>query len=62
MGFAPFGRVRDMAAVDALHAGYGEGPPSGRGPNQARIQTEGNAYLRAEFPQLDYIRSATIVD
>jgi peptidyl-prolyl cis-trans isomerase A (cyclophilin A) len=62
MGFAPFGLVRDMAAVDALHNGYGEGPPSGRGPNQARIQNEGNAYLRAEFPQLDYIRSASIVD
>ena len=62
MGFAPFGQVRDMTAVDALHSGYGEGPPSGRGPNQGRIQTEGNAYLRAEFPQLDYIRSASIVD
>lgn len=62
MGFAPFGQVRDMTAVDSLHSGYGEGPPSGRGPNQGRIQTEGNAYLRAEFPQLDYIRSASIVD
>lgn len=61
MGFAPFGRVRDMTAVDALHAGYGEGAPRGRGPSQARMQTEGNAYLRAEFPQLDYIRSARVL-
>jgi len=28
---------------------------------QARIQREGNAYLRAEFPELDAIRSARIV-
>ncbi len=61
MGFAPFGRVLDMAVVDRLHDGYGEGAPSGRGPVQGRIQQEGNAYLRAEFPELDYIRSARIV-
>lgn len=61
MGFAPFGRVLDMAPIDRLHAGYGEGAPSGRGPAQARLQQEGNAYLRAEFPELDYIRSARIV-
>ena len=61
MGFAPFGQVRDMRAVDALHAGYGEGAPRGRGPSQGRIQSQGNAYLRQAFPELDYIRSARIV-
>jgi peptidyl-prolyl cis-trans isomerase A (cyclophilin A) len=61
MGFAPFGRVRDMGVVDRLHDGYGEGAPAGRGPAQARMQREGNAYLRADFPELDYIRSARIV-
>lgn len=61
MGFAPFGRVLDMSTVDRLYAGYGEGAPGGRGPAQARIQREGNAYLRAEFPELDYIRSARVV-
>jgi peptidyl-prolyl cis-trans isomerase A (cyclophilin A) len=62
MGFAPFGRVRDMTAMDRLYAGYGEGAPSGRGPAQARLQMEGNRYLRAEFPELDYIRTARIVE
>ncbi len=62
MGFAPFGQVRDMTPVDALYNGYGEGAPGGRGPSQGRIQHEGNTYLRASFPELDYIRSATIVD
>ncbi len=60
MGFSPFGRVRDMSVVDRFYNGYGEGAPRGRGPDQARIQSEGNAYLRASFPELDYIRSATI--
>ena len=62
MGFAPFGRVRDMTAVDRLHSGYGEGAPNGQGPAQGRVQTEGNAYLRAEFPALDYINAASILE
>ena len=46
-GFAPFGKVvTGMDVVDALNEGYGEGAPRGRGPDQGRIQTEGNAYLR----------------
>jgi peptidyl-prolyl cis-trans isomerase A (cyclophilin A) len=61
-GFAPFGRVTSgMDVVDKLYNGYGEGPPSGKGPSQGRIQAEGNAYLMKEFPKLDYIKTATIV-
>ncbi len=62
MGFAPIGRVRNMDVVDRIYAGYGEGAPAGRGPAQDRIQSEGNAYLRREFPELDYVRHAVIVD
>ena len=62
MGFAPFGQVAEgMDVVDSLYKGYGEGAPRGRGPNQGRIQTEGNTYLRAEFPQLDWVKQAVIV-
>jgi len=61
MGFAPFGRVRELDVARSLYSGYGEGAPAGRGPMQARIQREGNAYLRGQFPDLDYIKSATIV-
>jgi peptidyl-prolyl cis-trans isomerase A (cyclophilin A) len=60
MGFAPFGVVRDMNVVDQLYAGYGEGAPAGRGPRQALIQREGNAYLKAQFPEMDYVRFAKI--
>ncbi len=61
MGFTPFGAVRDMAAVDRLYDVYGEGAPGGRGPEQGRIQSEGNTYLRAQFPELDTIQSARIL-
>ncbi|MEM9071349.1 MAG: peptidylprolyl isomerase [Myxococcota bacterium] len=62
MGFTPFGRVRDMRAVDAFYKGYGDGPPGGRGPQQGRIQRQGNSFLREGFPELDYIRSARILE
>ena len=62
MGFAPFGKVQDMAPVDALYDGYGEGAPRGRGPSQALIQSQGNAYLRQSFTKLDYIKSAKILE
>jgi cyclophilin family peptidyl-prolyl cis-trans isomerase len=60
-GFAPFGRVvSGMNVVDALNAEYGEGAPRGRGPDQSRIQNEGNAYLMKDFPRLDFVKKATI--
>jgi peptidyl-prolyl cis-trans isomerase A (cyclophilin A) len=60
-GFAPFGQVvSGMDVVDKLYSGYGEGAPRGQGPDQGRIQREGNAYLTTEFAKLDYIKKATI--
>ena len=60
-GFAPFGQVvSGMNVVDGLFSGYGEGAPSGQGPEQGRVQQEGNAYLIKEFGKLDYIKKATI--
>jgi len=60
-GFSPFGQVTSgMNVVDSLYSGYGEGAPSGRGPNQGQIQFEGNAYLVKAFPNLDYVKKATI--
>lgn len=61
MGFAPFGRVVEGAdVVGQLYSGYGEGAPHGRGPDQGRIQSEGNTYLEKQFPKLDYIMKAKI--
>lgn len=62
MGFPPVGEVvRGMDVVDALHTGYGEGAPAGRGPSQDRLTTEGATYLAADFPLLDRILTARIV-
>jgi peptidyl-prolyl cis-trans isomerase A (cyclophilin A) len=60
-GFAPFGQVvTGMNIVDALNSEYGEGGPRGRGPDQGRIQQEGNAYLTKDFSRLDFVKKATI--
>ena len=60
-GFSPFGRVvTGMNVVDALNAEYGEGAPRGRGPDQGRLQMEGNAYLARDFGKLDFVKKATI--
>lgn len=62
MGFSPVGKVIEgMEVVDKLYAGYGEGRPRGRGPDQMRLQAEGNAYLDQLFPDLDSILTARIV-
>jgi peptidyl-prolyl cis-trans isomerase A (cyclophilin A) len=61
MGFAPFGQVTDgMNVVDTLYADYGEGPPSGSGPDQDEIQKQGKPYLDKNFPKLDYIKTTTL--
>lgn len=62
MGFSPFGKVTEgMDVVDKINGEYGEGAPRGRGPDQGRIQEEGNAYLKKDFPNLDSIKSAAVV-
>jgi peptidyl-prolyl cis-trans isomerase A (cyclophilin A) len=62
LGFSPIGRVvSGMAVVDSLYAGYGEGPPRGSGPAQDRIVREGESYLARDFPLLDRIDRATVV-
>ncbi len=62
-GFSPFGEVIEgMDVIDNLYADYGEGAPRGRGPDQGRIQQEGNPYLNADFPKLDSIITARVMD
>jgi peptidyl-prolyl cis-trans isomerase A (cyclophilin A) len=54
--FSAFGRVVDgVDIVDQIYSG------DGQKPEQPRIEKEGNAYLEKEFPNLDYIKTASIV-
>lgn len=62
-GFSPFGEVVEgMTVVDSLYSGYGDGPPRGEGPYPAQGAAEGNAYFEREFPELDQILEARIVE
>jgi len=60
-GFSPIGEVIEgMDVVDRFYAGYGEGAPSGKGPNQGLIQMKGNSYLESSYPKLSYFSKATL--
>ena len=60
--FTPFGRVvAGLPLADALNAEYGEGPGGIRAGKQAPYFEGGNAWLLRQFPRLDYIRSATVI-
>jgi peptidyl-prolyl cis-trans isomerase A (cyclophilin A) len=62
MGFTPFGKVVEgMDVVKKLNTEYGEGAPQGRGPHQGKVQMMGNEYLKKDFPNLDYIKSAEVL-
>lgn len=54
-GFSPLGEVvSGMDVVERFYSGYGEGAPSGKGPNQGLIQKQGNSYLESAYPKLSY--------
>lgn len=55
-GFSAFGKVTSgMSVVEKITSQY-----EGR-PDQGSITYEGNKYLKANFPELDYVTKATIV-
>lgn len=55
MGFAPFGEVIDgMDAVDKIFPGYGQRP------DQEQIVSQGDAYIKKNFPEMDKIKTARL--
>ena len=55
VGFAGIGQIsKGLEIVDSLYSGDRELP------DQAKIERIGNSYLQKEFPNLDYIKTATI--
>ena len=60
--FVPFGRVvQGMDVADALFDEYGEAAGGGiRAGKQDPVFQGGNAYLRKNFPKLDYIKTARV--
>lgn len=56
-GFTPFGKIVEGADVPTkLNAEYGDSAV-----DQGTFQYQGNAYLKANFPNLDYIKTARLV-
>ena len=56
-GFSPFGEVIEgMHNVEGIYSGHKEEP------QQGRIESSGNRYLMASFPNLDYVKKATIIE
>ena len=56
LGFAPFGKVIEgMDVVDKINPEYREKP------DQGKMQSTGNEYLKSAFPNLDYVKKAMIV-
>lgn len=61
--FVPFGKVvAGMGVADALDSEYGEAAGGGiRAGKQEPLFQMGNVYLQRQFPRLDYIQRATVV-
>jgi peptidyl-prolyl cis-trans isomerase A (cyclophilin A) len=56
MGFPPIGKITSgMNVVDAINGEYK------KFPQQPLIQEQGNTYLHRAFPNLDYVKSVSIV-
>jgi peptidyl-prolyl cis-trans isomerase A (cyclophilin A) len=56
-GFTPFGQVIEgMDVVEKINAKHREEP------QQDQINARGNEYLNEKFPDLDFIKKATLVD
>ena len=56
LGFTPFGTVVEgFSVVQKINAEYGERA------QQGAIQSDGNAYLKAEFPRMGFIKTARVM-
>ena len=62
--FVPIGRVvQGMDVADRLFSGYGEASGGGiRAAKQDALFHQGNAYLQENFPKLDWIKQAVVVE
>lgn len=62
-GFSPFGKVIEgMEVVDQLYSGYGEVRGlKGTGVDSDKYEALGDSYIQQEFPKLDQIRTARLM-
>jgi cyclophilin family peptidyl-prolyl cis-trans isomerase len=61
-GFVPFAQVTEgMEVADQLAYLYGDLAPRGAGPDPSKAAQIGNAYFERDFPRLDAIKKAVIL-
>ena len=61
-GFAPVGEVVEgMEIADQLFV-TGDGAPKGRGPSQKKLYELGNAFLSKDHKDLDFIKTAKVLE
>jgi peptidyl-prolyl cis-trans isomerase A (cyclophilin A) len=59
VGYVPIGRViQGMSVLDSLSKAQREGA---KRPDPVKLETGGDAYLKASFPQVDYVTSAVLL-
>jgi peptidyl-prolyl cis-trans isomerase A (cyclophilin A) len=63
VGYAPFGKVvQGMNVVDALTKTAGEGAAPGKAaPDMDKLVHGGNQFLKANYPQMDFTTSVTLM-
>lgn len=59
-GFAPFGRV--IKGLDVVRAITNPTPSSSGGVDQHAYETQGNAWIKAAYPNINSIRNMTMVE
>jgi peptidyl-prolyl cis-trans isomerase A (cyclophilin A) len=62
VGYAPFGKViQGMNVVDSLSKNAGEGAPGSKPPDMDKLVHGGNAFLRANYPQMDFLTGVSLM-
>jgi hypothetical protein len=54
--------IEGQQTLDHLYKDYGDIPPFGDGPDQQQIYSQGNAYIRSQFPRVDFIKFCSLIE
>jgi peptidyl-prolyl cis-trans isomerase A (cyclophilin A) len=62
VGYAPFGKVvQGMNVVDSITKNAGDAVPGSKPPDMDKLVHGGNTFLRANYPQMDFLQSVSLM-